>query len=160
MRKRNTMPLEIERKYLVNGDGWRKNASAPVRIRQKYIPLGAGLKEVIRLRIAGESAFLTLKTRQTGCVRGEYEYGIPPNDAEELMKVFCPGGTVEKLRYEVPHEGFLWVVDEFRGGYQGLVMAEIELKSADESFPPPPWLGREVTGDFHYSNSYLAENAT
>ena len=153
------MPLEIERKFLVNGDGWKRNASEPVRICQKYIPLGAGVKEVIRLRIAGDSAFLTLKTKQTGCVRGEYEYGIPVKDAEELMKVFCPGGAVEKLRYRVLHDGFLWVVDEFLGGYGGLVLAEIELKSADETFAFPPWIGREVTGDFHYSNSWLAENA-
>lgn len=153
------MPLEIERKFLVLNSEWKKTASAPVRMCQKYVPLGAGLKGVIRIRIAGEHAFLTLKTPQSGCVRGEYEYGIPLSDAENLMKEFCPSGGVEKLRYLVEYEGKRWEVDEFIGVHAGLVIAEIELSSADEFFALPPWLGKEVSGDFHYSNSYLAEHS-
>lgn len=153
------MPLEIERKYLVSGSGWKEHASAPVRLCQKYVPLGAELKGVIRIRIAGETAFLTLKTPQKDCVRGEYEYEIPVKEAEELMSQFCPGGAVDKLRYRVEHKGKIWEVDEFLGCYSGLILAEIELERADESFSVPEWIGTEVSGDFHYSNSYLAEHA-
>ena len=150
------MPLEIERKFLVLNSDWKKNASDPVRLCQKYVPLGAELKGVIRIRIAGEKAFLTLKTPQSGCVRGEYEYEIPLTDADELMKEFCPSGGVEKFRYIVEYEGKRWEIDEFLGNHAGLVIAEIELTSADETFAFPPWIGKEVSGDFHYSNSYLA----
>ena len=153
------MAQEIERKYLVADQSWKEFASSPVRLCQKYIPLGEGVKGVIRIRIAGEKAFLTLKTPQSGCVRGEYEYEIPLKDAEELMGQFCPGRAVDKLRYFVEYEGKTWEIDEFLGCYSGLVLAEIELQSADESFAEPLWLGKEVSGDFHYSNSYLAEHA-
>lgn len=153
------MGLEIERKYLVASDGWRESASAPIRMCQKYVPLAESLKGVVRVRIAGEKAFLTLKTPQKNCVRGEYEYEIPVKDAEELMQHFCPGGAVEKLRYLVDYEGHRWEVDEFQGCYSGLVIAEIELNDASETFSLPPWIGKEVSSDFHYSNSYLAEHA-
>lgn len=153
------MPLEIERKFLVKDDSWRSSASEPVRICQKYITLNPGLKGVIRLRIAGDSAFLTLKTPQSGFTRGEYEYEIPVSEAEELMRGFCPGGAVEKLRYRIDFQGHLWEIDEFFGGCAGLVLAEIELSFPDEQFPLPPWVGEEVTGDFRYSNSSLAERS-
>ena len=153
------MSLEIERKYLAANEDWKAFASNPVRLCQKYIPLGDGIKGVVRIRIAGDHAFLTLKTPQSGFVRGEYEYEIPVKDAEELMVQFCPGGSVDKLRYRVEYKGKVWEIDEFTGYYSGLVLAEIELNSADESFEVPPWIGREVSGDFHYSNSYLARHA-
>ena len=153
------MPLEIERKFLVTNQDWKRMTSKPVRLCQKYVPLGADLKGVIRLRIAGEKAFITLKTPQSGFVRGEYEYEIPVPDAEALMTQFCPSGGVEKLRYLVEFEGKRWEIDEFLGRHSGLVIAEIELESPDESFSSPPWLGKEVSGDFHYSNSYLSEHS-
>lgn len=153
------MPLEIERKYLVAGTEWKSVASEPVRLCQKYIPLAPEQKGVVRIRIAGEKAFLTLKTPQNGISRGEFEYEIPLKDAEELMQTFCPGHAVDKLRYIVEYEGKKWEVDEFLGSHSGLILAEIELEDAEETFAVPPWVGKEVSGDFHYSNSYLAEHA-
>ncbi|MBQ7403959.1 MAG: CYTH domain-containing protein [Lentisphaeria bacterium] len=153
------MPLEIEHKYLVKDSSWKNSAMSPVRMCQKYVALNPALKGVIRIRIAGEKAYLTLKTPQKDCVRGEYEYEIPLEDANDLMNEFCPGGSVDKLRYRVEYRGHIWEVDEFLGCYQGLVLAEIELKSPEESFELPAWAGEDVTGDFHYSNSYLAEHA-
>ena len=153
------MPLEIERKFLVADMSWKTNAQPPVRMCQKYVSLADGVPGVIRFRIAGEKAWITLKTPQKNFVRGEFEYEIPVEDAEALMKNFCPGGSVEKLRYSVVYQGKEWVIDEFLGCYSGLYLAEIELNSASEEFSLPPWIGEEVSGNFRYSNSYLAENA-
>ena len=99
-----------------------------------------------------------MKTPQKGVVRGEFEYEIPLADVEFLMKQFCPSGGVEKLRYIVNYAGFRWEVDEFLGRHAGLVLAEIELPFEETEFPLPPWIGTEVSGDFHYSNSYLSEH--
>ena len=152
------MPLEIERKYLVKDSSWKNQGAEPVRLCQKYVALNPSIKGVIRLRIAGKKAFLTLKTPQKDCVRGEYEYEIPVKDAEEMMAEFCPGGAVDKLRYRIEFKGHIWEIDEFLGSYKGLVIAEIELSDINEPFDIPPWVGKDVTGDFHYSNSYLAEH--
>jgi len=144
---------EIERKFLVTGDAWRDGA-AGTRYRQGY--LGAGGSCTVRVRVAGERAFLTVKGPSAGGVRDEYEYPIPVADAEEMLERLAGGGRVEKVRYRVAHAGRTWEVDEFLGENAGLVVAEVELDRPDAPVEPPPWVGAEVTGDGRYANAALA----
>ena len=154
------MALEIERKFLVTGDGWRMAAHAVVPMAQGYInDLGAmdhgGQKASVRVRIQGEEAFLNLKSRELGRSRQEFDYPIPVEDARALLAL-CVGGMIDKRRHLVEYGGHLWEVDEFLGENAGLVVAEIELSSVEEAFEPPPWLGREVTEEPRYYNLALA----
>ncbi|HRN62733.1 MAG TPA: CYTH domain-containing protein [Luteimonas sp.] len=154
------MPLEIERKFLVTGDGWRAAAHAVLPMAQGYInDLGAmdrgEQKASVRVRIQGDAAFLNLKSRELGHTRQEFDYPIPVEDARALLAL-CVGGVIDKRRHLVRHEGHLWEVDEFLGENAGLVVAEIELGSADEAFALPPWAGREVTDEARYYNLALA----
>ncbi len=144
------MPLEIERKYLVDGDGWRQGQG--VLIRQGY--LNRDMERTVRIRIEGDRAFLTVKGISRGASRNEYEYPIPLTHAEELLKI-CDGPLLEKVRYRISDHGSIWEVDEFLGENAGLVVAEVELASEDQPFEHPAWLGREVTGDPRYFNSNL-----
>lgn len=154
------MGIEIERKFLVTGDGWRAAAHKVVPMAQGYIndqkamDTGA-MKASVRVRIAGEEAFLNLKSRELGHTRQEYDYAIPVDDARGLLAL-CVGGMVDKRRHYVNHEGHLWEVDEFLGDNAGLVVAEIELSSADEVFVRPEWIGAEVTDAIRYYNLALA----
>ncbi|HEY1961809.1 MAG TPA: CYTH domain-containing protein [Rhizomicrobium sp.] len=145
------MPVEIERKFLVSGEGWRKGGAGE-RYCQGYIVSG---NVTVRVRRAGATAMLTIKGRPRGIVRPEFEYPIPVDDAEELLESMCRKPLVEKLRYEVPHAGHIWHVDEFGGKNAGLVLAEIELARDDEAFARPDWIGREVTHEKKYRNSSL-----
>jgi adenylate cyclase len=154
------MPLEIERKFLVTGDGWRAAAHEVVPMAQGYInDMGAmdrgEQKASVRVRIQGEHAFLNLKSRELGHTRQEFDYPIPVPDARALLAL-CVGGVVDKRRHYVNHEGHLWEVDEFLGDNAGLVVAEIELEHADEAFVKPPWAGRQVTDAARYYNLALA----
>jgi len=156
------MPIEIERKFLVTGDGWRAAAHAVLPMAQGYInDIGAmdrgEQKASVRVRIQGDEAFLNLKSRELGSTRQEFDYPIPPDDARALLAL-CVGGLIDKRRHLVRHEGHLWEVDEFLGDNAGLVVAEIELSSADESFVLPPWAGREVTDESRYYNLALASH--
>ncbi|MGY1408732.1 MULTISPECIES: CYTH domain-containing protein [unclassified Luteimonas] len=156
------MPIEIERKFLVTGDGWRAAAHDVLPMAQGYInDLGAmddgGQKASVRVRIQGKEAFLNLKSRELGSTRQEFDYPIPLDDARALLAL-CVGGVIDKLRHLVSHEGHLWEVDEFLGDNAGLVVAEIELSSADEHFALPPWAGREVTDTSRYYNLALASH--
>jgi CYTH domain-containing protein len=146
---------EIERKFLVIGDEWR-TGSQGVFYRQGY--LGAGERAVctVRVRVAGERAWLTIKGRADHGARDEYEYPIPVADAGEMLARLCPGGRVEKIRHRVPHAGREWEVDEFIGENAPLVVAEVELDSVDAEVSLPPWVGREVTEDPRYTNAALA----
>ena len=144
------MPVEIERKYLVIGDKWKQGK--PVRICQGY--LNRDKERTVRVRISGEKAFLTIKGMNIGATRAEYEYEIPVSHAEELLKM-CDGPVLEKNRYVVVCDGLKWEVDEFLSENIGLVVAEVELTSADQSFNCPQWLGQEVTDDPRYYNSNL-----
>jgi adenylate cyclase len=154
------MPLEIERKFLVTGDAWRAEARAVVPMAQGYlndlatVDSGA-MRASVRVRIAGDAAFLNLKSRELGHTRQEFDYPIPVDDARALLAL-CVGGAIDKRRHLVRHAGHLWEVDEFLGDNCGLVVAEIELASADESFERPPWLGREATDAARYYNLALA----
>jgi len=147
------MALEIERKFLVRGDGWR--AGRRSYLCQGY--LNRDQRRTVRVRIAGESAWLTIKGETSGATRAEFEYPIPVADARQLLPL-CEPALIEKHRYVLQHRGFTWEVDEFLGQNQGLVVAEIELASADQAFERPDWVGVEVTEDARYYNSNLSRH--
>ncbi|MGO4476859.1 CYTH domain-containing protein [Massilia sp. 2TAF26] len=146
------MGIEIERKFLLNGEGWR-GLGQPTLLRQGY--LSSDPVRTVRVRIEGERAVITIKSKNTGATRGEWEYEIPVPDAAELLDRLCEQPLVEKTRHRIEHAGHTWEVDEFRGENAGLVVAEIELGSEDEAFEKPDWIGQEVTGDPRYYNSSL-----
>ncbi len=147
------MGTEIERKFLVAGDGWRAEAMGPgVPLRQGYLHAGT---PVVRVRLVGEAGFLTIKG--PGLLsRAEFEYPIPAAEAAELLRSLCPPPVIEKTRTRVRHDGLVWEVDEFAGHLAGLVLAEVELARADQVFARPDWLGREVTEDPRYQNAALS----
>jgi adenylate cyclase len=155
------MGIEIERKFRVVGNGWRAAAERVQPMAQGYLNDLAAVedgtqKASVRVRIEGGQAFLNLKSRQAGHTRQEFEYPVPVEDARQLLAL-CSGGLVEKRRHYVRHAGHLWEVDEFLGDNAGLVVAEIELDSADEAFATPDWLGAEVTDTLRYYNLALAQ---
>ena len=154
------MGIEIERKFLVTGDGWRMAAHEVVPMAQGYINDQAAMdsgaqKASVRVRIQGDQAYLNLKSRELGHTRQEFDYPIPVADARALLAL-CVGGLIDKRRHLVRHGGHLWEVDEFLGDNAGLVVAEIELDDAGEAFERPDWLGVEVTDDARYYNLALA----
>lgn len=154
------MGIEIERKFLVTGDGWRGEAHEVVAMAQGYINDQAAMdtgaqRASVRVRIAGDRGWLNLKSRALGHTRQEFDYPIPLEDARALLAL-CVGGVIDKRRHVVRHGGHLWEVDEFLGDNAGLVVAELELASADDPFERPAWLGREVTDASRYYNLALA----
>ena len=148
------MAFEIERKFLVKRELWRK-PDAGVYMRQGYVATKDGT--TVRVRIAGDKAYLTLKDHAVGIVRHEFEYGIPVADAETLLDKMCSKPQVEKVRYRVPaaEPGLVWEVDEFLGDNAPLITAEIELPSEDTLFTKPIWIGDDVTDDHRYKNNNL-----
>ena len=146
------MGVEIERKFLPASEGWR-GLGEPTLMRQGY--LCSDPVRTVRVRIEGERAVITIKSKSTGATRGEWEYEIPVPDAAELLGRLCEQPLVEKIRHRIVYGRHTWEVDEFLGGNAGLVVAEIELGSEDETFDRPDWIGREVTGDPRYYNSSL-----
>jgi adenylate cyclase len=152
------MAAEIERKFLVTGDGWKAQADGGKRIEQAYV--ASTDKASIRVRIVDDAeAVLTIKSAESGTRRSEFEYTIPVEDARELMKL-RQGRRLEKRRHIVPAGRLKWEIDVFGGDLAGLVVAEIELPSADADFERPSWLGRDVTGDKRYYNASLAAGET
>jgi adenylate cyclase len=148
------MSFEIERKFLVVGQGWVKHAIARTRIRQAYLAGEGPLS--IRVRIKNEhAATLTIKSRGAELKRLELEYPIPTRDAEALM-ARRQGSVIEKVRHDIPWQGLMWEVDVFAGDNQGLVLAEIELDYERQPFDLPPWVGSEVTSLRKYYNGDLA----
>lgn len=147
------MGVEIERKFLVTGDEWRR---APgTRLSQGY--LNRDKARTVRVRLAGDKAFLTIKGPSTGASRAEFEYEIPKMDGEALL-MLCEKPLIEKIRRVINVEGSTWEVDEFLGENAGLVIAEIELAAEDQAFARPSWVGAEVTDDPRYFNSRLASH--
>jgi adenylate cyclase len=142
---------EIERKFLVRGDEWRKLA-AGVRYRQGY--LSTVKERTVRVRTVGDRGFLTIKGITIGASRHEFEYPIPLDDTNVLLGM-CEQPLVEKVRYTIPFGGLAWEIDEFEGVNQGLIVAECELASEDQRVDLPVWIGAEVTGDPRYFNSNL-----
>ncbi len=146
------MGIEIERKFLLTGTAWRQLA-AGTAYRQGY--LSAVKERTVRVRTIDEQGFLTIKGISVGATRSEYEYEIPPEDANAMLNDLCEKPIIEKNRYKIQYAGFTWEVDEFFGENDGLVVAEIELESEEQSFDKPEWVGEEVTGDVRYFNSNL-----
>ena len=151
------MGVEIERKFLVKKELWLALKKPEGKhYRQGYLMNRED--RVVRVRIAGDQGFLTIKGAMAGISKLEYEYEIPKKDAEEMLDQFKPEGT-EKIRYRIPEDsGLVWEVDEFLAENQGLIVAELELSSEDQSFSSPEWLDEEVTYDERYSNANLALN--
>jgi len=154
------MPIEIERKFLVTGDGWRAAAHKVVPMAQGYLNDlamvdGGAMNTSVRVRIEGDEARLNIKSRELGASRQEFDYLIPVVDARALLALSV-GGLVDKRRHYVDFEGHLWEVDEFLGDNAGLVVAEIELSDVDEAFARPDWLGLEATHAQRYYNLALA----
>jgi len=146
------MPLEIERKFLVTGEPWL-TATDSVRMSQGYLSQGG--TNTVRIRLAGDVAWLTIKGPASGISRSEYEYEIPVADARELLAL-CPLALVDKTRYRIPFAGHVWELDVFHGENEGLVIAEIELESESVQPELPAWVGMEVSSERRYANSALA----
>ncbi|MEI7501032.1 MAG: CYTH domain-containing protein [Bacteroidota bacterium] len=150
------MTMEIERKFLVDKEKW----SLTIKPRgTSYIQgyLSIDEEKIVRVRVAGEKGFLTIKGLSETFSHPEYEYSIPPDDAIEMIMNYT-ASRVEKLRTRIRVGNHEWEVDEFHGDNEGLLMAEIELENPDELFEKPEWLGEEVTGDKRYYNAYLSLN--
>jgi adenylate cyclase len=148
------MAREIERKFLVTGDGWRAGARA-TSFRQGY--LSTDVERTVRVRTAAGVGYLTIKGRTSGASRDEFEYAIPGEDAEHMLDRLCVRPLVEKVRHRVEHGGLTWEIDEFTGENAGLVVAEVELEREDQRVELPPWVGREVTGEARYFNASLVK---
>lgn len=146
------MGREIERKFLVTGDGWRKGAKRS-RLSQGY--LYAGKDKSVRVRLEDGRGTVTIKGPTRGSGRAEYEYAIPVRDARELLRDLCEKPLIEKTRCRVRNAGLVWEIDEFAGDNQGLVVAEVELRRAGQRVALPPWAGKEVTRDPRYLNANL-----
>jgi adenylate cyclase len=153
------MAVEIERKFLVAGDAWRAGIARSQRFVQGYLTRpGAAQPQAcsVRVRIGDGAAWLNIKSAVAGVERLEFEYPIPPGDAEQMLRQFCRG-VVEKIRHYVPHGGLTFEIDEFAGDNAGLIVAEVELASADARFERPGWLGREVSDRQRYYNLHLLD---
>lgn len=147
------MGKEIERKFLVADDSYLSMAGSSRHIMQAY--LSTNPDATVRLRVLDDEAFITVKSRNKGCERGEWEYRVPSADVAEMLEACKIDQVIDKTRHYVDYHGNCWEVDQFHGRLDGLVLAEIELPSADCHFDIPPFAGREVTGDPRYYNSNL-----
>ena len=149
--------IEIERKFLVTSDAFKKECFYQNRIAQGY--LSSVPERTVRVRIKGEKGFLTIKgiSSDSGMSRFEWEKEIPIDDAQKLL-LLCEKSIIDKTRFEVKVGNHVFEVDEFYGENEGLIIAEIELNSEIEIFEKPDWLGKEVTNDKRYYNSYLSRN--
>ena len=148
------MAIEIERKFLVKKNSWTRPNEGTLYI-QGY--LSSSPETTVRIRIAGKIGYITIKGKTTGFSREEFEYEIPVEDAEILLKK-CKNAPIKKIRYKVLLNGTLWEIDEFLEENSGLLMAEVELPDEKASFFRPEWLGKEVTDDKRYHNSHIAQH--
>lgn len=150
------MTLEIERKFLVKNNDFKKEAYQQQKIKQGY--LNSDKNRTVRIRITNDKAFITIKgkSNQTGTTRFEWEKEIDKTEAEQLL-MFCEPSIIDKTRFYVKSEHHIFEIDEFYGANQGLIVAEIELNAENENFKKPDWLGNEVTGDLNYYNSSLSK---
>jgi len=150
------MAEEIERKFLVKNDSWRQLAESSKVMKQGY--LSENPAKAVRIRVAGDHAWLTIKGLSDTISSPEFEYEIPVPDAEFMLSHMCDQGLVEKERFYIRHQGHLWEVDEFYGVNRGLILAEIELTDKDELFAKPDWLDKEVSEDPRYFNVRLMQH--
>jgi adenylate cyclase len=149
------MAQEIERKFLLSGEAWRREVVRATRMRQGYV---AGSERAsVRVRIAGNDAWLNIKSGGLTAVRQEFEYAIPAADANELLEL-AARPLIEKTRHYVEHAGMTFEIDEFEGDNAGLVVAELELEHEGQTFERPGWLGAEVTHLARYYNVNLVKH--
>lgn len=148
------MAQEIERKFLVKGEGWRKLSSG-VLYSQGY--LSTVKERTVRIRIQNNEATLTIKSITKGISRSEFEYTIPLVDAEIMLQQLAVQPIIKKYRYRIPVDDVVWEIDEFLGANQGLIIAELELQSPDQIFRLPDWVGQEVSSDPRYYNNNLVK---
>ncbi len=148
------MAQEIERKFLVKGEGWRKLSSG-VLYSQGY--LSTVKERTVRIRIQNNEATLTIKSITKGISRSEFEYTIPLVDAEIMLQQLAVQPIIKKYRYRIPVDDVVWEIDEFLGANQGLIIAELELQSPDQIFRLPDWIGQEVSSDPRYYNNNLVK---
>lgn len=148
------MATEIERKFLVTGINWPKVNG--IYYQQGYLSLDKN--RTVRVRVASDRAYLTVKGITRDAARAEYEYKIPVQDADAMLRDLCLQPLIEKCRYRAEYAGMIWEIDEFYGDNQGLVVAEIELQHKDQDFEKPDWLGKEVTNDRRYYNASLVSD--
>lgn len=146
---------EIERKFLVKPEVWPRDVPG-TPMRQGY--LCTAKERTVRVRLAGDRAWLTIKGVSAGATRDEYEYAIPAADAGDMLDRLCERPLIEKTRYRIPQDGLVWEVDVFTGDNAGLVLAEVELRDETQSVPLPPWIGAEVTHDPRYFNANLVRH--
>jgi adenylate cyclase len=149
------MAQEIERKFLIAGDDWRKNIHASHSMTQGYLNNDPNCS--VRVRTCGDQAWLNIKSATIGCQRLEFEYEIPLQDAVDMLASLRQGPVVKKTRHMIRYGEHLWEVDEFEGDNSGLIVAEIELSAPDEHFERPAWAGLEVTQDIRYYNTQLSK---
>ena len=149
--------IEIERKYLISSLDFKKVAFTQNHIAQGY--LNSNPERTVRIRIKGKKGYLTIKGigSESGASRLEWEQEIPLEEAVQLLEI-CENGVIEKTRYEVKSGKHIIEIDEFHGENKGLYIAEIELENENESIEKPMWLGKEVTGEKRYYNSYISLN--
>ena len=150
------MAVEIEHKFLLANNDWRKQVSYSVKYKQGY--LSAVATSSIRVRISNDQAWLNIKSATIGTHRHEYEYEIPLSDAQEIITNLCRKPIIEKTRHIVIDDNNTWEIDEFEGDNSGLIVAEIELLEVGADFSIPAWLGEEVTSDHRYYNNNLASH--
>jgi adenylate cyclase len=153
--RKERVAVEIERKFLVNGDSWRRGATGQ-RISQGYLCSSAD--RVVRVRVIGDRAFLTIKGAQHGASRYEYEYDIPMREATEMLERLCERPLIEKIRHHLMVDGREWVVDEFEGENAGLMIAEVEFEREGQAIALPDWVGAEVTDEPRYLNVNLVRH--
>jgi len=151
------MPKEVEKKYLLTDDSWKNFVVGKSALRQGYIAKSNDC--LVRIRISEKKAWITVKGKQVSFTRPEFEYQIPVSDAEELLKDFSSGNQIIKTRFFLEYQGNEWIVDVFEEENSGLVIAEVELESETTDYVLPPWVGKDVTTDFRYTNSNLAEHS-
>ncbi|SFV60476.1 hypothetical protein MNB_SV-3-1008 [hydrothermal vent metagenome] len=149
------MGIEIERKFLIDTDKLPPLTNG-YTIKQGYIQTLE--HTTVRVRIRNTQAFLTIKGKSVGASRLEFEYSIPLQDAKDMLDALCQTSVIEKTRYLVEHEEYVWEIDVFEGSNKGLVVAEVELDSEEEVFTLPSWVTKEVTDDIRYFNSNLVSN--
>ncbi len=150
------MAIEIERKFLLANDSWRTVADKGTRMVQGYL-LGAKQASV-RIRTEGDRALLNIKSATIGTRRQEYEYTIPMVDAQEMLTSLCEQPLIDKIRYNVYHQGQHWEIDVFAGDNAGLIVAEIELQDEQQTVALPAWIGEEVSDDPRYYNVNLVKH--
>ena len=150
------MGIEIERKFLVINDNWRSLAQGKV-YRQGYISTNNKMTTV-RVRIIGEQAYLTIKSKTEGISRQEFEYPIPFEDGKIMLDNLCDRPLIEKTRYQINHDSLIWEIDEFQGENQGLIIAEVELENESQIINLPDWVGKEVSDDPKYYNVNLTKS--